>query len=107
MPFYLRAYKLQLEFKSTDTMTTETFTLLQNQLNGRMIRPNDEEYDEARKVYNGIIEKRPAAIVYCNDVEDVKVCVNFARENGVPMAVRCGGHNAAGFGICDGGLVID
>ena len=88
-------------------MTKEIITALQKKLSGHTISPEDAEYDAARKVHNGMIDKRPAIIVYCKDVEDVKRSVNFARENALLLAVRCGGHNAAGFGICDGGMVID
>jgi FAD/FMN-containing dehydrogenase len=88
-------------------MTKEIITALQKKLSGRTIVPEDAEYDAARKVHNGMIDKRPSLIVYCQDVEDVKRSVNFARENDILLAVRSGGHNAAGFGICDGGMVID
>jgi FAD/FMN-containing dehydrogenase len=88
-------------------MTKEIITALQEKLYGHIIVPGDAEYDAARKVHNGMIDKRPALIVYCKDVEDVKRSVNFARENDLLLAVRSGGHNAAGFGICDGGMVID
>lgn len=76
-------------------------------LRGELIQPSDENYHEARKVYNAIIDRRPALIARCADVADVIVSVNFARENGVLLAVRGGGHNGAGLGICDDGLVID
>lgn len=88
-------------------MPTEKIADLRKHLTGRVILPNDAEYDVARKVYNGLIGKRPAVIVYCTDVEDVRTCLNFASKNNMALAVRCGGHNAAGFGICDGGLVVD
>jgi FAD/FMN-containing dehydrogenase len=76
-------------------------------LRGVLIQPSDENYDEARKVYNAMIDRRPALIARCADVADVIISVNFARENGLLLAVRGGGHNGAGLGICDGGLVID
>src|SRR5215210_3346836 len=76
-------------------------------LRGELIQPSDENYDEARKVYNAMIDRRPALIARCADVADVIVSVNFARENGLLLAVRGGGHNGAGLGICDEGLVID
>ena len=76
-------------------------------LRGELIEPNDGKYESARKVYNGMIDKRPRLIARCADVADVIAAVNFGRENGLLIAVRGGGHNAAGLGICDDALVID
>jgi FAD/FMN-containing dehydrogenase len=76
-------------------------------LRGRLIQPSDKDYDEARNVYNGMIHKKPRLIVRCADVADVISSVNFARENDLLLAIRGGGHNAGGLGICDDGLVID
>ena len=76
-------------------------------LRGRLIQPGDKDYDEARKVYNGMIHKKPRLIARCADVADVIRSVNFARENDLLLAIRGGGHNAGGLGICDDGLVID
>ena len=76
-------------------------------LRGDIIRPEDEGYDEARKVYNAMIDKRPRMIVRCLDVADVISCVDFARENDVLLAIRGGGHNGGGLGVADDGLVID
>src|SRR5438046_4078664 len=76
-------------------------------LRGRLIEPGDEDYDQARKVYNGMIDKKPRLIARCADVADVIRSVNFARENDLLVAIRGGGHNAGGLGICDDGLVID
>ncbi len=78
-----------------------------NQLRGELILPDDPNYDETRKVYNGMIDKRPAMIAKCADVTDVITAVNFGRDNNLLVSVRGGGHNAAGLGICDDGLVID
>lgn len=80
---------------------------LRTQLRGELILPGDIGYDEARKVYNGMIDKRPAMIALCRDVADVIYAVNFGRDNGLLIAVRGGGHNGGGLGICDDGLVID
>jgi FAD/FMN-containing dehydrogenase len=80
---------------------------LKANLRGGLIEPSDNGYDEARKVYNGMIHKRPRAIARCTDVADVIRSVNFARENDLLLAIRSGGHNAGGLGICDDGLVID
>jgi FAD/FMN-containing dehydrogenase len=76
-------------------------------LRGTLIQPGDEGYDEARKVYNAMITKRPRLIAYCADVADVFASVNFAREHDVLLAVRGGGHNGGGLGVADDGLVID
>jgi len=80
---------------------------LKSVLRGMLVTPDDPGYDEARKVYNAMIDKRPWLIVQCTDVADVVASVNFGRENGLPIAVRGGGHNGAGLGTCDNGLVID
>jgi FAD/FMN-containing dehydrogenase len=74
---------------------------------GRVIRPEDADYEQARRVYNADIDRHPLLIVQCADVADVIHCVNYAREQRLPAAVRCGGHSAPGFGTCDGGIVID
>ena len=77
------------------------------QLHGELIRPGDAQFEEARKVYNAMIDKRPALIVRCKDTTDVKNAVNFARNNQMTVAIRGGGHNGPGLGTCDDGLVID
>jgi hypothetical protein len=80
---------------------------LKGSLRGGLLEPHDMGYDDARKVYNGMIDKRPRIIVRCADVADVILAVNFARENNMLLAIRGGGHSAGGLGICDDGLVID
>ena len=80
---------------------------LASQMHGRLILPEDDSYGQAIKVYNGMIEKHPALIAQCVNAADVIVAVNFARENGLLLAVRGGGHSGAGLGTCDDGLVID
>lgn len=74
---------------------------------GELIQPDDHRYDEARRVWNGMIDKRPALILRCVDENDVIEGVRFARENDLLLAIRGGGHNVAGFGTCDDGLVLD
>jgi FAD/FMN-containing dehydrogenase len=74
---------------------------------GQLIAPDAPEYDEARKVYNAMIDKKPRLIARCVDVADVIACVNFARENSLLLAIRSGGHNAGGLGIANDALVID
>jgi UDP-N-acetylenolpyruvoylglucosamine reductase len=76
-------------------------------LRGALIEPQDKGYDDARKVYNAMINKRPLMIVKCVDVADVMAAVNFGRENNLLIAVRGGGHNGGGLGLCNDGLVID
>jgi FAD/FMN-containing dehydrogenase len=74
---------------------------------GELIGPEDAVYDDARKVYNGMIDKRPALIARCTGPEDVAAVVAFARDRDLPLAVRGGGHNGAGLGTIDDGVVID
>ncbi|MFL6072383.1 MAG: FAD-binding oxidoreductase [Mycobacteriales bacterium] len=76
-------------------------------LRGDLIMPGDPGYEKARAVYNGMIDRHPAAVVRCRDVADVIACVRFGRDHGVEIAVRGGGHNAGGLGVADGALVID
>ena len=77
-------------------------------LRGELVQPGDAGYDETRKVYNGMIDRHPRLIARCADTADVISAVNFAREhNGMPLAIRGGGHNGAGLGIVEDGLVID
>ena len=86
---------------------TAAYQELATILRGELITPGDPGYDSARAVYNAMIDKRPAAIARCRDAADVISCVRFAREHGVEIAVRGGGHNAGGLGVADGALVID
>jgi FAD binding domain/Berberine and berberine like len=74
---------------------------------GRLIGPEDADYDETCKVYNAMIDKRPALIASCTSPEDVAKAVGFARDHDLLLAVRGGGHNGAGLGTCDDGVVID
>jgi FAD/FMN-containing dehydrogenase len=80
---------------------------LKANLRGGGIEPEDYDYDDASRVYNAMIHKKPRFIARCADVADVIRCVNFAREHDLLLAIRSGGHNAGGLGICDDGLVID
>lgn len=74
---------------------------------GRLIAPDNPDYDASRRVWNSLIDKRPALIAQCHDTADVVSAVNFARDNGVLLSVRGGGHNVSGSATCDGGLNID
>ena len=80
---------------------------LTEQFRGTLLRPTDEGYDDARTVWNAMIDRRPSLIAQCAGVADVIAAVNFAREQDLLLAVKAGGHNVAGNGVCDDGLVID
>ncbi len=81
--------------------------VFKGQIRGEVILPESENYDQSRTVYNAMIDKRPGMIIKCVDVADVIASVNYGRENNLLVAVRGGGHNGGGLGICDGGIVID
>ena len=87
-----------------DATTIEEFKA---SLRGELIQPNDEGYDDARSLYNAMIDKRPRLITRCADVADVMTAVHFGRDNNLLFAIRGGGHNGPGLGSCDDGLVID
>jgi FAD/FMN-containing dehydrogenase len=74
---------------------------------GELLGPEDAGYDEARRLWNGAIDKRPALIARCTGAADVRAGIEYARASGLPLAVRGGGHGVAGTASCDGGLVID
>src|ERR1700752_4598678 len=76
-------------------------------LRGELIEPGNAGYEEGRKVYNRMIDRRTRMIARCAAVSDVMAAVKFAREQKVLVAIRGGGHNAGGLGVCDDGLVID
>jgi FAD/FMN-containing dehydrogenase len=90
-------------------MTTDTHPAeaLRTQLSGSLLGPSDPAYEEARRVHNGLIDRRPALVARCRGTADVQAAVRFGRERGLEIAVRGGGHNVAGNAVCDGGLVID
>jgi FAD/FMN-containing dehydrogenase len=86
-----------------DALTTE----LQSRLRGEVLDSEHADYDEARKLYNAMIDKRPRLIARCADAADVIATVGFARETGIDLAIRAGGHNGPGLGSVDDGLMID
>lgn len=93
--------------RSRTYLDEAAITRLQATVRGDLIRPGDDAYESARRVYNGMIDRRPALIVRPVDAGDVIAPVDFARANDFPLSVRGGGHNVVGFGTNDGGLVID
>src|SRR5262245_61858902 len=80
---------------------------LRSRVRAAIVQPGGESYESIRLLYNRMIDKRPALIVRCVDVADVIAAVDYARTNNLVTAVRGGGHNGAGLGSCDDGLVID
>ena len=92
---------------SNVSLQEEAIEAFKTGLRGELVSPGDDGYDEYRKVWNGMIDKRPAFIVRCAGVADVISAVNFARENNLLVAVRGGGHSVSGNGVCDDGMMID
>src|SRR5262245_51310308 len=86
-----------------DTVTAE----FKAGLRGRLLGPRDDGYDEARRLWHGMVDRRPALIARCAGAADVVRAVRFGREHQLPIAVRGGGHSFPGHSVCDGGLVID
>jgi FAD/FMN-containing dehydrogenase len=97
------------ESKVTDTAGLDPATLktLQAALRGDLLQADHPDYDRARVLFNAMIDKRPAVIVRCQDNEDIRRALEFARSHDLLVAVRGGGHNVAGKALCDGGIVID
>ena len=92
---------------SSTTLRPQDIASLTDGFAGELVRPDDDDYDEHRRVWNGMIDKRPALIARCRSNSDVVAAVNFARDHDLLLAVRGGGHSFAGFSTCDGGLVLD
>src|SRR5438552_7016094 len=86
---------------------TETIDRLRALHRGPLLRPGDPGYDDSRTVWNAMIQRRPALIARCLGVADVIAGVRFAREQGLTLAIKGGGHNIAGLGTCEGGLLLD
>ena len=89
------------------TVPRAALEALAARLRGPMLRPDDPGYDEARTVWNAMIDRRPALVVRATGAADVVDTVNFARDHGLLLSVRGGGHNIAGTAVCDGGLMLD
>ena len=101
------ALKVQAKGRIETTWVKPAVDELRRSFRGEILVQEDETFDEARRIWNGMIDKRPALIARCTGAADVIAAVDFAREHGVPLSVRGGGHNVAGKALCDDGLVID
>jgi FAD/FMN-containing dehydrogenase len=101
----------ELQFRGlkgeTIALSTDILTALRPQLRGSLCLEDEAGYDEARTIWNAMIDRRPGAVVRCHGASDVIRAVRFARDNGLLVAVRGGGHNIAGNAVCEGGLLID
>src|SRR3954471_10621040 len=92
---------------TTPTISTEGLDALRVSFSGAVLAPGDQDYEEARRVHNGLIDRRPALIARCPNAADVADAVRFAGESGLEVSVRGGGHNVAGRAVVDGALMID
>jgi FAD/FMN-containing dehydrogenase len=88
-------------------MTTELIAKLKNEVKGQVVLPDDSNYDEVRTIWNAMIDRRPAVIVQCAEAADSSRALQFARDNGLEIAIRGAGHNIAGNAVCEGGMLID
>jgi FAD binding domain-containing protein/berberine-like enzyme len=104
---FLKNLKYTVMSKKVQDLDAALIDAFTAQIRGKIIVPKDSNYDESRKVFNAMINKHPGMFVICVDVADVIHAVNFGRENNLLVAIRGGGHNGGGLGLCDDGLVID
>jgi FAD/FMN-containing dehydrogenase len=95
------------ENRSEKAISKEIIETLKKNMKGQIVRPSDPSYDEVRKIWNATIDRRPALIVRCAEASDVPCAISFAREHGLEISVRGGGHNIAGNALSDSGLMID
>src|SRR5207247_566951 len=103
----LTGHKLTPEEADMANLKDSALDQLKAGLRGELLRPDEEGYDAARRVWNAMIDKRPLAIARCAAAADVIRCVQFARDQDLVVSMRGGGHNVAGNAVCDGGLMID
>jgi len=102
-----RTHILQQEKAKSAPVDVDSIRKMASKISGRVITPDASEYESARHVNNRAYDRHPAVIVRCAIPDDVARSLEFARNNNLPLAVRCGGHSSAGFGVCDGGVMID
>jgi len=107
MEAQMNALRLAGNFKLEPTLQASAVAQFRKNLRGELVLPIDPGYEDARKVWNGMVDKRPTMVAYCMGPEDVIEAVNFARSRNILVSVRSGGHNVAGCSVCDDGVVID
>ena len=90
-----------------NTAVLEVYSALRSNFSGDLLRPDDPDYAKARSIWNATVARSPGLIARCRSVSDVRAAIRVVKLAGVPTAIRCGGHSLAGFGTCEGGLVID
>ena len=95
------------DFKPKSSLQETRVAAFRRRFSGSLVLPGDDGYHSARQVWNGMIDKRPAIIAYSAKPSDVVESISFARETGLSLAVRAGGHNIAGKSLCEDGLVLD
>ena len=91
----------------TNTIDTRSLGALRGRFRGALVRPGEEGYDQARRIWNGAIDRRPALIARCAGADDVAEVLRFARERELPVSIRSGGHSVMGYSVCDDGVMID
>jgi len=80
---------------------------LKDKVKGEIVLPGDPNYNEVREIWNAMIDRRPAVIVQCAEADDVPHAISYARDNGLEISIRGGGHNIAGSALCNNGVMID
>src|SRR5215204_6974634 len=103
----LRALPTFDRSQETTPMTAQAIRELTSHFSGQVFTPADQGYDAARLLFNVAIDRRPALVARCANAEDVVRALRFARDQNLPVSVKCTGHNVAGFAVCDNGVVID
>ena len=96
-----------MDLSTHELPSADDMAALRARLGGAVMQPGDDGYDAARVVWNGMIDRRPACIARCTGTADVIESIGFASRHGLKLSVRGGGHNVAGYAVCDDGLMID
>jgi FAD/FMN-containing dehydrogenase len=87
--------------------SNEKINNLKDKVKGKLVLPGDPNYNEVREIWNAMIDRRPAVIIQCAEADDVPHAISYARDNGLEISVRGGGHNIAGSALCNNGVMID